>query len=65
MHTARGEHAAVYHAQCVYVLGGYNLRYLSYSCTEGRWEVLAALPLGGAAMSLDSPTWQLMQLKLP
>jgi hypothetical protein len=96
MHTARGQHAAVYYAQYVYVLGGYNLRYLSecerYSCTESRWEVLAALPVAGAAMSaielhnslyalggqgdrdyldtvqklsLDSLTWQLMQLKLP
>jgi hypothetical protein len=94
MHTARFYHAAVYHSQYVYVLGGY--RYLSecerYSCAESRWEVLAALPVPGGFMSaielhnslyalggiqgdrdldtvqqlsLDSLTWQLMQLKLP
>jgi hypothetical protein len=92
MHTARSHHAAVYHSQYVYVLGGYGDRHLSecerYVCAESRWEVLAALPVGGAGMSavelhnslyalggyqgdtvqqlsLDSLTWQLMQLKLP
>jgi tetratricopeptide (TPR) repeat protein len=93
MHTARAGHAAVYHSQYVYVLGGWDYRYLSecerYVCAESRWEVLAALPVGGFGMSavelqnslyalggnqgrdtvqklsLDSLTWQLMQLKLP
>jgi hypothetical protein len=96
MHTARWGHVAVYHSQYVYVLGGFNLLYLSecerYSCAESRWEVLPALPVAGVAMSgvevensvyalggydgsraldtvqklsLDSLTWQLMQLKLP
>jgi hypothetical protein len=92
MHTARGSHAAVYHSQYVYVLGGFNSpRRLSecerYVCAESRWEVLAALPVAGMGMSaveqhnslyalggyldtvqklsLDSLTWQLMQLKLP
>jgi hypothetical protein len=48
MHTARSEHAAVYHSQYVYVLGGYNGRFLGecerYVCAESRWEVLPALP---------------------
>jgi hypothetical protein len=97
MHTARLRHAAVYHAQYVYVLGGYNEGHLSecerYVCAESRWEVLADLPVEGERMSavelhnslyalggtqvlgryldtvqklsLDSLTWQLMQLKLP
>jgi hypothetical protein len=89
MHTARIAHAAVYYSQYVYVLGGYmDLSECErYSCAESRWEVLAALPVGGSGMSvaelhnslyalggnldtvqklsLDSLTWQLMQLKLP
>jgi hypothetical protein len=96
MHTAKRSHAAVYHSQYVYVLGGYNHpRCLSecerFSCAESRWEVLPALPVAGSRMSalelhnslyalggydgnctntvqklsLDSLTWQLMQLKLP
>jgi hypothetical protein len=94
MHTARSLHAAVYHSQYVYVLGGVGLRECErYVCAESRWEVLAALPVGGVGMSavelhnslyalggdqgdvdyldtvqqlsLDSLTWQLMQLKLP
>jgi hypothetical protein len=96
MHTERISHAAVYHSQYLYVLGGYSDRYLSecerYACAESRWEVLPPLPvacgdmsavelenslyaLGGNAstgdsdtiqmLSLDSLTWQLMQLKLP
>jgi hypothetical protein len=93
MHTARSNHAAVYHSQYVYVLGGVDLSECErYVCAESRWEVLAALPVGGRAMSavelhnslyalggyqgdrrldtvqklsLDSLTWQLMQLKLP
>jgi hypothetical protein len=55
MHTARGDHAAVYHSQYLYVLGGRNSSYLSecerYSCLENRWEVLPALPVGGVGMS--------------
>jgi hypothetical protein len=55
MHTARSLHAAVYHSQYVYVLGGYGDRHLRecerYVCAESRWEVLAALPVGGYGMS--------------
>jgi hypothetical protein len=95
MHTARYDHAAVYHSQYLYVLGGLYRGVLSecerYSCAENRWEVLPALPAGGGSMSgvevenslyalggfaeraldtvqklsLDSLTWELMQLKLP
>jgi hypothetical protein len=98
MHTARLLHAAVYHSQYVYVLGGFNGLWLSecerYVCAESRWEVLTALPVAGSGMSavelqnslyalggqinwegykldtvqklsLDSLTWQLMQLRLP
>jgi hypothetical protein len=97
MHTARESHAAVYHSQYFYVLGGeVSDRCLSecerYLCAESRWEELDALPVAGAHMSaielhnslyalggkgesglldtvqklsLDSLTWQLMQLKLP
>jgi hypothetical protein len=92
MHTARSNHAAVYHSLCLYVLAGYSDRYLSecerYVCAESRWEVLPPLPeagyfmsavelenslyaLGGnykdtvQKLSLDSLTWELMQLKLP
>jgi hypothetical protein len=49
MHTARYYHAAVYHSQYLYVLGGYNNSYLRecerYVCAERRWEVLPGLPL--------------------
>jgi hypothetical protein len=89
MHTARQNHAAVYHSQYLYVLGIRECE--RYSCAETRWEVLPALPvagwflsavevenslyaLGGQSfpenldtvqkLSLDSLTWQLMQLKL-
>jgi hypothetical protein len=56
MHTARSNHAAVYHFQYVYVLGGCNhSRFLSecerYSCAESRWEVLPALPVACSSMS--------------
>jgi hypothetical protein len=55
MHTARRKHAAVYHSQYLYVLGGYSDWYLSecerYSCAESRWEVLPALPVAGAEIS--------------
>jgi hypothetical protein len=89
MHTARCNHAAVYHSQYVYVLGKSECE--RYSCAESRWEVLPALPVAGGGMravevenslyalggidggmldtvqklSLDSLTWQLMQLNLP
>jgi hypothetical protein len=95
MHTARFHHAAVYHSQYLYVLGGYGDRYLSecerYSCADSQWWVLPPLPVAGYGMSavevenslyalgglredyfdtvqklsLDSLTWELMQLKLP
>jgi hypothetical protein len=56
MHTARCEHAAVYHSQYLYVLGGYsNYSVLSkcerYSCAQSCWEVLPALPEAGYCMS--------------
>jgi hypothetical protein len=95
MHTARHSHAAVYHSQYLYVLGGDNDRDFRecerYACAESRWEVLPSLPVAGVSMvavelensvyvlggwdgsgldtvqklSLDSLTWELMQLKLP
>jgi hypothetical protein len=92
MHTARSSHAALYHSQYVYVLGGWGVSGCErYVCAASRWEVLAALPVGCYGMSavelhnslyalggthrkdidtvqelsLDSLTWQLMQLKLP
>jgi hypothetical protein len=96
MHTPRQSHAAVYHSQYLYVLGGWSVRCLSecerYVCAESRWEELPALPvaswgmsavevenslyaLGGCfgssmldkvqKLSLDSLTWELIQLKLP
>jgi hypothetical protein len=55
MRTARCFHAAVYHSQYLYVLGGFNGRYLSecerYSCAESRWQVLPTLPAAGSRMS--------------
>jgi hypothetical protein len=55
MHTGRRNHAAVYHYQYVYVLGGCSVWYLSecerYSCAESRWEELPALPVAGEGMS--------------
>jgi hypothetical protein len=49
MLTARGDHAAVYHTQHLYILGGFNAgRALSecerYVCAENRWEALPPLP---------------------
>jgi hypothetical protein len=49
MRTARRRHAVVYHAQHVYVIGGYDgVRCLSecerYVCTENRWQDLPHLP---------------------
>jgi hypothetical protein len=56
MHTARSNHAAVYHSQYLYVLRGYNhprcLRECErHLCAENRWEVLAALPVASWSMS--------------
>jgi hypothetical protein len=55
MHTARGAHAAVYHSQYLYVLGGHDSRPLRecerYSCAESLWEVLPAPPVAGYGMS--------------
>jgi hypothetical protein len=97
MHSGRSDHAAVYHSQYLYVLGGYlQDNFMSecerYVLAESRWEVLPALPVGGCSMSaveldnclyalggeiarlrldtvqklsLNSLTWELMQLKLP
>jgi hypothetical protein len=48
MLTPRRRHAAVYHTPHLYVLGGYNARYLSecerYVCAENRWGALPHLP---------------------
>jgi hypothetical protein len=48
MHTPRRAHAAVYHSQHAYVLGGNDFRSLSecerYVCAENRWETLPSLP---------------------
>jgi hypothetical protein len=59
MHSARSEHAAVYHSQYLYVLGGYFANSLEenfmsecerFVLAESRWEVLPALPVGGCNM---------------
>jgi hypothetical protein len=95
MLTSRVYHAAVYHPPHLYILGGWNFRWLSecerYVCAEQRWEALSPLPracsstsgvvverslyaLGGydgsyldlvQKLSLESLTWELMQLRLP
>jgi hypothetical protein len=96
MLTPRREHAAVYHTQHLYVLGGVYEDTLSecerYVCAERRWEALPPLPracihtsgvvvenslyaLGGEIdglpsdlvqkLSLESLTWELVQLRLP
>jgi hypothetical protein len=97
MLTPRALHAAVYHSQHLYLIGGANGdRCLNecerYVCAELRWEALPPLPracggssgvvverslfaLGGVAdgslldlvqkLSLESLTWELMQLRLP
>jgi hypothetical protein len=48
MLTPRATHAAVYHTPHLYVLGGWNYRYLSecerYVCEENQWEALPPLP---------------------
>jgi hypothetical protein len=58
MHTAKWAHAAVYHSQYLYLLGGFNDIELSecerYVCAESRWEKLAALPVACYAMSAVS-----------
>jgi hypothetical protein len=55
MHTARKSHAAVYHSQYVYVMGGYSGRFLRecerYVCAEIRWEELDDMPVAGQGMS--------------
>jgi hypothetical protein len=53
MHSARCNHAAVYHSQYLYVLGGHmSLRECErYSCAETSWEVLPVLPVAGCSMS--------------
>jgi hypothetical protein len=47
MLTHRKSHAAVYHTPHLYILGGWNYRYLSecerYVCAENRWEALPPL----------------------
>jgi hypothetical protein len=55
MHSARQNHAVLYHSQYVYVLGGYSewcLRACErYVVAEHRWEELPALPFAGCGMS--------------
>jgi hypothetical protein len=100
MLSYRAYHAAVYHTQHLYVLGGWSVDtldyYLSecerYVLAENRWEALPPLPtacsgisgvvvekslyaLGGEIensvldlvqkLSLESLTWEVMQLRLP
>jgi hypothetical protein len=92
MHTARQDHAAVYHFQYVYVLGGTTVTECErYSCAASSWEMLPPLPIAGRnisavevqnslyalggrdrscldivqKLSLESLTWELLQLKLP
>jgi hypothetical protein len=95
MLTPRKEHTAVYHTPHLYILGGYNIGYVSecerYVCAASHWEALPPLPracrsmsgvvverslyaLGGCdtsmldlvqRLSLESLTWELMQLRLP
>jgi hypothetical protein len=52
MHTARADHAAVYHSQYLYVLGGQEVSKCErFLCAERRWEVLPDLPVACTAMS--------------
>jgi hypothetical protein len=57
MHIARHSHAAVYHSQCVYVLGGVNIynnglrECERYVCPESQWEFLPSMPVAGLDMS--------------
>jgi hypothetical protein len=66
MRTARWSHAAVYHSQYLYVLGGRNFCDLNkcerYLCADSRWERLPALPVPCCDMSavvLDSSLYAL------
>jgi hypothetical protein len=100
MLSHRAYHAAVYHTQHLYVLGGSDVDTFDslsecdrYVCAENRWEALPPLPtacwgmsgvvvekslytLGGEIeenseldlvqkLSLESLTWEVMQLRLP
>jgi hypothetical protein len=54
------------YSQHVYVLGGYNGRYMKecerYVCAESRWKGLPALPEGGmeiSAVELDNSLYAL------
>jgi hypothetical protein len=55
MLTPRGCHAAVYHSQHLYILGGENTNCLSecerYVCAESRWQPLPPLPRACSEMS--------------
>jgi hypothetical protein len=58
MLTHRAYHAAVYHTQHLYVLGGWSVYTLSnlsecerYVCAENRWEALPPLPTACCDMS--------------
>jgi hypothetical protein len=66
MLTARRNHAAVYHSQYLYVLGGEDDWDLSeserYVCEESRWEVLPPQPLacwGMSAVELENSLYAL------
>jgi hypothetical protein len=51
MHTARADHAAVYHSQYLYVLGGQDVSKCErLLCAERQWEVLPDLPVACTAM---------------
>jgi hypothetical protein len=55
MLTPRLVHAAVYHTPHLYILGGWNVSFLSecerYVCAENRWEALPPLPRACQSMS--------------
>jgi hypothetical protein len=55
MLTPRRAHASVYHAQVLYVLGGYSESRLKecerYVCAESRWEVVSPMPEGVFCLS--------------
>jgi hypothetical protein len=66
MLTPRRGHAAVYHAQQLYLLGGFDGSYLKkcerYVCAENRWEVLPSLPTacsGTSGVVLESSLYAL------
>jgi hypothetical protein len=59
MHTARCNHATVYHSQYLCVLGGYDSDNCLEECEseESHWEVLPTLPIdccGMTAVVLDN-----------